>query len=141
MRYRPRGKELLDRLHMEDWDHASDRDIDQPAAACFMMRTTVARRVGLFDEGCFLLYNDVDLCKRIRQRSIRIAFVSHLRVIHLGGASLNRFAGLGGERLRNVIRYVRKHYGPLSVWIFKLLLFVDALRLGQRDRIRTLVGA
>lgn len=130
LRYRPFGRRLRSRLLMHDWDHRGDRDVDQPAAACFLVRRDVLERVGLFDEGCFLLYNDVDLCLRIRRAGYAIAYRSALETVHREGASLSRFATLREEERRNVTHYIRKQYGPLLAVLFRCALAGDALWRG-----------
>jgi hypothetical protein len=141
VRYSKTGQRQLDRLYMRDWDHRTDRDVDQPAAACLLLRAEVPRRVGLFDANCFLLYNDVDLCKRVRAAGYRIAYESRLRTLHKESASLEKYPRLSEEGLRNVMHFVRKHYGPLAAWGFALAVAVDALRLGQRRLLGPLVSA
>ncbi len=99
---------------MEDWDHRSRRDVDQPAAACLMVRRPVLEAVGGFDEKFWpAWFEDVDLCKRIRNGGGRIVFEPDARFPHHGAASLGRMSQ--EEFLRyyhtNQIRYFAKHYG------------------------------
>jgi hypothetical protein len=133
IQYRPAGRRLLDRLMMKEWGQDTDRLVDQPAAACLMIRREALERVGLFDEGLFLLYNDVDLCKRIRRAGYGIHYRASLVALHQGSASLKRFAPLRRTYIDNVIHYVRKHYGPWMGWAFAFLVAADAARLGRWD--------
>ena len=99
---------------MTDFDHASPRDVDQPAGACLMVRREVLEKLGGFDEVFFpAWYEDVDLCKRIRDAGGRIVFVPDADFLHHGGHSLGR---LGREEFlhflyANRIRYFAKHHG------------------------------
>lgn len=142
LRFRPIGDRLRSRLLMHDWDHAGDRDVDQPMAACLMVRRDVLEEVGLFDEGCFLLYNDVDLCLKIRRGGYAIAYRSGLETVHKEGASLTKFAGLRDEERRNVTHYIRKQYGPFLAWFFSCVIAGDALWRGAwKESLRILAGA
>jgi GT2 family glycosyltransferase len=102
------------RYRMRDWDHGSPRDVDQPAAACLMVRRHVLERLEGFDESFFpVWFEDVDLCRRIRNHGGRISFRPEARFLHYGGCSLARLSQ--GEFLehfhRNQIRYFGKHHG------------------------------
>ena len=52
-----------------DWDIPSRPRVEQPAGAFLMMRRAVWQELGGFDEGFFpLWFEDVDFCRRIRDR-------------------------------------------------------------------------
>lgn len=129
LRYRECGKRAMDRWVMRDWPHDASRDVDQPAAACLLVRGETLRRVGPFDTGFFLLYNDVDLCRRIRAARHRIAYLPSLSAVHSEGASLRRYGRLDAESFRNALHYANKYYGPLAAAAFFLLVRADAWRL------------
>jgi N-acetylglucosaminyl-diphospho-decaprenol L-rhamnosyltransferase len=46
--------------------------------------------VGGFDEGYRLHFEDLDLCRRLRQRGLRVVFASALQITHLKGTSSRR---------------------------------------------------
>jgi len=102
------------RYRMSDWNHESPRDVDQPAAACLMVRRAVLESLGGFDEAFYpAWFEDVDLCKRMRDAGGRIAYEPHARFLHSGGASLGI---LKRESFllyyhTNQIRYFHKHHG------------------------------
>jgi GT2 family glycosyltransferase len=129
LRFQDCGRRAMDRWLMNDWSHEDSRDVDQPAAACLLVRGETLRRVGFFDTGFFLLYNDVDLCWRIREAGYRIAYLASVRAVHSEGASLRRFGRLDAVSLRNALHYASKFYGPLAAAAFYLLVRGDAWRL------------
>lgn len=55
--------------------------------AFFMMRRQVYESVGGFDEDIFMYLDEVDLCKRIKNKGFRIWYVPNIQVTHLHGAS------------------------------------------------------
>jgi len=75
------GARPLRRYLMQDWDHNHSAEVDWLMAACMMLRTSVLREVGLFDEQFFLYYEDVDLCRRISYHS-RIYYCSGIEMLH-----------------------------------------------------------
>jgi N-acetylglucosaminyl-diphospho-decaprenol L-rhamnosyltransferase len=99
---------------MSDWDHNSRRDVDQPAAACLIVRRAVLESLGGFDEAFRpAWFEDVDLCKRIRNAGGRIVFEPDARFLHHGGVSLRSLTQESFLQCyhTNQIRYFRKHYG------------------------------
>ncbi|MBX3272367.1 MAG: glycosyltransferase family 2 protein [Sandaracinaceae bacterium] len=108
----PPGSWFIARRAMADFDHLTSRDVDQPPAACFLMRREEYLSMGGFDEELSLYFNDVDLCLRLWQRGRRIRFLAEAEVFHLGGASTralrNRAVNL--LWLRNRESFFAKHY-------------------------------
>lgn len=105
------------RYHMYDWDHNSPRDVDQPAAACLMVRRVALESLGGFDDSFRpAWFEDVDLCKRIRDAGGRIVFEPGARFLHLGGVSLHSLTAEMFLRSyhENLIRYFRKHHGSAA---------------------------
>lgn len=116
-RWLPRSRELR-RYFMLDWDQESSRDIDQPPAACLLVRQAVLDRIGLFDEDLWLFYNDVDLSKRMQADGWRTRYLAEARVVHHVGASTSKFGRFVAEYQKNRLRYYRKHHGRLAgVWV------------------------
>jgi len=102
------------RYRMTDSDFQTKRDVDQPAAACLMVRRNVLEALDGFDEGFHpAWYEDVDLCRRIRKAGGRILFQPDARFVHHGGVSLSRLRP--EEFLKyyhtNQLRYFAKHHG------------------------------
>lgn len=56
-------------------------------AACFMLRKVVFNEIGGFDENLAVLYNDVDLCLRIRQRNYLIVYTPYATLYHYESAT------------------------------------------------------
>lgn len=82
----PRSR-LLARYKMTYWGHDEEREVDQPSGACLMIRRKAWEQVGPLDERFFMYYEEVDLCRRLRQQGWRIVFTPVAQVVHLGGQS------------------------------------------------------
>ncbi|MCU0256094.1 MAG: glycosyltransferase family 2 protein [Vicinamibacterales bacterium] len=119
-------------------------DVEQPAAACLMLRRRVFDALGGLDERFHpAWFEDVDLCRRVRAAGHRILFVPAARVVHVGGVSLrsldrSRFARIW---YRNLRRYVSLHHGPPARWLVTWLIVAGmvlraaaGLALRQKDR-------
>jgi len=116
-RWWPKSPEL-NRYFLRSWDHEDDRDIDQPPAACLMVRRAVLEEIGHFDEVLWLFFNDVDLSLRLARAGYKTRFLSESRVMHHVGASTSQFRGMHIEWQKNRLHYYRKHHGKLAgLWV------------------------
>ncbi len=88
----------IDRLLLGRWlqgrylyhDLGFDRveAIDQPGASFSLVRRDLINDIGgLFDENYPLLFNDVDLARRVKENGAMSVVVPEIRVVHLGGVS------------------------------------------------------
>ena len=135
-RWFPHSREL-ERYYMRDWDQETSRDVDQPPAACLLIRKSVLDRVGLFDEELWLFYNDVDLARRIKAAGWKTRYLAEGRVLHHVGGSTRKFGGFVVRWQQDRLFYYRKHHGPWAGRWVKTCVFLTfgdwALRqLGRR---------
>lgn len=129
---------LLDRLlptHREfsSWrmgwfDHETEMEVDQPMGAVMLLPREVIDKVGLMDEKFWLLFNDVDWCRRIKMAGYKLLYYPKAVVAHAVGGS----TGKKPYRLRAVShlyfyrylkKYARPHEYPL-LWICGLILLL-----------------
>ncbi len=61
--------------------------VDAISGACLAIRRDVFDRLGGFDEGYFLHFEDLDLCRRIRDARLRVLLDPSAPVRHLQGSS------------------------------------------------------
>lgn len=114
-------RRAYDRVKMcgERFDEAVE--VDQPSGAALFLRREVLDRIGLLDEGYFIFFEEVDLCRRIRDAGWRIVLRPEAVVTHYGGRSRrqNR-AGIILPGARSLLRYFHKHEGGLRSALFEL---------------------
>lgn len=55
-------------------------------------RMSIVRKMGGFDAGLAIDYNDIDFCLRVGSAGYRIVFTPYARLYHFEGASLKRSA-------------------------------------------------
>lgn len=63
------------------------RPVDWTAGASLMIRRRMLDKIGHFDEGYFLYYEEADLCLRARRRGWQTHYVPRSDVTHLGSVS------------------------------------------------------
>jgi N-acetylglucosaminyl-diphospho-decaprenol L-rhamnosyltransferase len=114
-------------------------EVGQPSGACFLMRRETWERVGGFDEGFFLWYEDVDLAKRLHDAGYRNLVIGSAKVDHSTAASFKQLGGRAQQaiRLPSLERYIRKHHPRLVPAARPLLWLSKRLRAGGGGRRRT----
>ena len=117
---------------MGDFDHQSAQKVDQPAGAALLVRGNLLKFLNGFDENFPMFFNDVDLCKRIKDQGYTIWYLPEYTIQHLGGASVKQV------KLKMTIsshvsffRYFEKHYTrmhqqPLN-FIAGILLYLSLI--------------
>ena len=93
-----------------DLDYERTQDVDQPPGSCLSIRRADFEAVEGFDEGYFYWYEDVDLCRRLRDRG-PIAYVHDAPFEHVGSATFAAWDSPQRVRswYRGVFRYFDKH--------------------------------
>src|SRR5215207_3967449 len=83
------------RLRVDPWRSEAQRRVGWAVAACIAARTALLRRLGPFDPGQFLFYEDMDLCLRARAKGIPTELHPDVRLRHSGAHSTG--PAFGGE--------------------------------------------
>lgn len=107
-------------------------DPQQPAyvgwvpGAFAIIRNSVLKEIGFFDERFFLYFEEVDLCRRMGNAGYRVAYWPELKITHFGGESSRTLTGQSFSnhgrqltlwRMRSMLLYYRKHHGLLLAWL------------------------
>jgi len=105
-------------------------EVGQPSGACFLVRRETWERVGGFDEGFFLWYEDVDLAKRLHDAGFHNLVAGSARVDHAGAESFRQLDGRAQQaiRLPSLERYIGKHHRRLAPLARPLLRLSARLR-------------
>jgi N-acetylglucosaminyl-diphospho-decaprenol L-rhamnosyltransferase len=100
-----------------DWDNSSRSIVEQPAGAFLMVRRTVWQELDGLDEGfCPLWFEDVDFCRRIRDRGFSLYYVPEAVAKHTGGHSIKTLPLeiRINYWYRGLLRYSAKHFRPFA---------------------------
>jgi GT2 family glycosyltransferase len=104
-------------LHEEDsGQYDTPRDVDYVIGAVLAVKRETLARIGLFDEGFFLFYEDVDLCTRAKQAGYRVIYVPDAVAVHAESTSTVKgsrsyYRHMHGSRWR----YLLKHCEPAEL--------------------------
>lgn len=88
------------------------RLVDWVSGACLLVRRETFERVGGFDEGFFLYWEDADFCRRVAAAGWGVVYHPGCRVTHLGSRSARHRPMASAVAFhRSVFRYFLKHGG------------------------------
>lgn len=125
------------------WDHASVRECDWVPGCYFLVRREVIDATGLFDPRFFLYYEEVDLCRRIKQAGWQVIFYPHTSVVHIGGESARTSGALSAAgrqipalQIESELLYFRKHHGRLGLALHMLLVSLGGLILAGKAMLK-----
>lgn len=104
--------------NMTHLDYSSGSDVDWATGCALMMKTSVAKALGGFDERFFLYSEEVDLCRRARDSRGPVRFFPDARIVHHSEGCTNQRTGthtaIWTETRKSLLRsrylYLRKHH-------------------------------
>lgn len=114
---------------MNEWDHATTREVDQVIGAFFLIRQAVFQAIQGFDERFFVYFEEVDASYRARQLGWSSVYFADAQAFHAGcGSSRQIKAKRLFYSLRSRILYAFKHFNPPGAAIVLFAsLFIEPL--------------
>ena len=119
------GNPVNRRYRCLDADYSQQQEVEQPAGACLAVSRTMWDKLGGFDEQFFpVWFEDVDFCKRLRDRGGRIVYCPDARFRHSGAHSVGQLSFRDKQVYwyGNMLRYARKHFPAGKVAVLKLAI-------------------
>jgi GT2 family glycosyltransferase len=115
------------RSKMYDWPHDQQREVDVVVGCCMLVPRHVIDLVGPFDPDFFIYSEEHDLCRRVRDRRLKVVFTPHAEMVHFGGQTTRRMSlRMALVQLDSRIRYFRKHHGRGEALLFRAILALAA---------------
>jgi len=90
-------------------DYPTDRgtiEVEWIAGMFMLFRSDAYRALGGFDEGYFLYYEDVDICRRLRRQGQGVLYEPRAEVIHDARRASRCDARLAMHHLRSAFRFL-----------------------------------
>ncbi len=112
----------LKSIHMEDEPMPLEpADVDIVSGAFMMMNRETFEILGGFDENYFLHVEDIDVCRRVRDKGGRVIFHPKASVMHYGSTSDVRRQTVEFEKLKGFIYYFRQHANGIGGRVISVL--------------------
>jgi len=137
-------------MHMTDWSHDETRSVDHVIGAFYLIRNSIFKSLGGFDERFFVYLEDLDLSLRVQQAGHQIVFLAEVQAFHAGGGTSRQIkARRLFYSLRSRLLYGFKHFSLTKAWMLLFItltlepwarLTLALLRGSWRDAVHTLQG-
>ncbi len=103
---------------------------DWVSGAAFFIKKSIFNKVGGFDENIFMYFEDIDLCKRVRDIGFKIVVNKSLFLTHLvSGSSKGRNKKMKEDYYNSQDYFLKKYYGFWSMLVIKIFRFPLKVKL------------
>jgi len=111
-----------------DFDYSKTQEVDQVMGSFFLIRSKVIKEIGLFDEKFFLWFEEVDFCKRAKNKGWKIYYYPQAEIFHQKAGSFSQVFPLKNQWRFNksLLYYFKKHHSFLA-WL--ILVFLQPISL------------
>ncbi len=127
--------------HMLDQPDDRVQVVDWLVGACLMVRRQAIYEVGYLDEGFFMYSEELDWCRRIKERGWEVVYLPTARVVHYEGKSSEQVIPARHLHFqRSKVRYFRKHHGRWQAEVLRLFLLATYVYQLIVEGLKWLVG-
>jgi len=111
-------------------DQERGGETDWVGGACLGARRSVLEAIGLLDETYYFGMEDIDLCYRLKQRGLKVMYLTEARATHHASASLKKLPSIERKiiNLRALLLYEKKH-GSLPQYLLCRAIILCGLAL------------
>jgi GT2 family glycosyltransferase len=96
-------------------------EVEWVSGAALVIRKEIFDKVGGFDENFFMYFEDIDLCKRVREAGYKVMVNPLVNLTHLCGKSPARFIKRKSYYYESQDYFYKKHYGSLIMYLMKII--------------------
>ncbi len=127
--------------YMADQPDDEVQEVDWVTGACLLTRREAIQNVGVLDEGFFMYSEELDWCRRAKERGWKVVYLPTARVIHHGGQSSEQVKSFQHIQFqRSKIRYFRKHHGLWQAEVLRSFILSTYLYQLIAEALKWLVG-
>lgn len=131
----------ISQYYMLDFKHNDTRAVEQVMGACLMTRKKIIDEIGGLDEGYGSIFEEVDFCKRVKDKGWEVYFTDLAQVVHYKGQSFRQRKIITNQKNFNhaLLRYFCKHK-PLWQYLILLLFWPVSMGLAVLDQLMLMTG-
>jgi len=137
----------IKKYYMLNWNYNKTREVDQVMGSCFMIRKKLINKIGPLDENYWILFEEVDFCKRAKLANWKTYFMPNVCIIHHKARAFEQISPIKKQiRMSNsMLRYFRKFHTkiayftilslyPASLFLASLVPLILKVRLTQKRK-------
>lgn len=107
-------KGILNKYSLEG---AASFVVESVVGAAFLITPVARKRVGELDEKFFMYFEDLDYCRRVNSKGLKVYYLPDVHLIHVHGAS-----GKGGVNTL-LIESSKKYFGIVRYYLYTFVLW------------------
>jgi N-acetylglucosaminyl-diphospho-decaprenol L-rhamnosyltransferase len=116
--------------HLRNFDHRTDRTVDQVLGAFFLVRGGLFNRLAGFDPQFFVYFEEVDFALRASKAGILSRYLAEPTIYHKGQGTTDQVRPFRQYlSVSSRLRYFRKHHGRAGFWAILLASYVVEMPL------------
>ncbi len=110
---------VLKKYFQLDFDYSKTQEVDQVMGAALMIRKNILDKVSSFDEGYKRIFEEVDLCFRVKKAGFKVYYFADAQIVHYKGTSFSKVKIIQKQLDFNqgMIRFFKKHKGFLHTFV------------------------
>jgi hypothetical protein len=101
-------------------------EVEALVGAAFLITPKALQEVGLLDERYFMYFEDVDYCRRVWEKGLKVYYLPEARVLHYHGESGKKLAD-SANQWRRLIPSSKIYHGTMKHYVLTIILW-----LGQK---------
>ncbi len=106
--------------------------VDVVVGACFLITPKALEKVGLLNEDYFFFYEDLDYCRRVWKKRLKVYYLPESIVYHFHGASVDKPA-MKNDTWKRLIPGSKKYNGVFKHYVLFLIILSSQKFLGKRS--------
>lgn len=117
----------LKKYFLLDFDYNKTQQVEQIMGAYVFAKTDSMEKIGLWNEDYWLWWEDVDLCKRIKDNGMKILYNSDNSLVHYEGESFFQLASVDRQKRFNngMLIYSKKYFKKYQYFILKIFSYIS----------------
>jgi GT2 family glycosyltransferase len=96
-------------------------EVEWVSGAALIIRREIFKKLGGFDENFFMYFEDIDLCKRVKELGFKVIVCPELSLTHLCGKSISRFVKRKSYYYKSQDYFYKKHFGLFKMYLMKII--------------------
>jgi GT2 family glycosyltransferase len=106
-----------------DFDYSKPAKVDSIRGGFFMIRRETIEKVGLLDERYFLWFEEVDFCRRVKNKGGQVWYTPSAKCVDYVGQSFSQVKrGKTQKYFRDsMLKYFKKWHTGLEYWILRIV--------------------
>ena len=112
----------------QDFNYNQEQDVEQIMGAAMIITRSAFEKIGFLDERFFVWFEEVDYCRRAKDKGVIIRYLPTAQIIHHSGTSFAKQNILRKQLFfdMSLLRYFIKHR---HIWEFVVIIFVIPFNL------------